>query len=49
MNQDTQKVLRAAIQQATVAQMRAEKITRPEIPAVKRSGRYCFVAVEVSK
>ncbi len=44
----TQDMLRAAIQTASVAAMRAAKVTRPEVPAAKRPppGRYAFVTSE---
>ncbi len=40
----TQDMLRAAIQTASVAAMRAAKVTRPEVPAAKRPGAYAFVS-----
>ena len=40
---DTIRILRESIQMAMVAAARAEKVTRPEMPAVKR-GSYSFVA-----
>ena len=39
---------RESIQMAMVAAARAERVTRPEMPAVKR-GSYSFVATERAK
>ncbi len=44
----TSDMLREAIQTASVARMRAARVTRPEVPKAKRPtpdpGRYAYVA-----
>ncbi len=42
----TKDMLRESIQALNVAAMRAARITRPDMPAIKH-GRYSFVAKEV--
>ncbi len=47
----TQDMLREAIQTASVAKMRAARVTRPEVPKAKRPdpGRYAYLATEGEK
>ncbi len=43
MNNNVAQTVRETLSMLAAAEARCERITRPEIPAIKQSGRYSFV------